>query len=177
MTAVEILETLENALGRSGVLRGADIGEMYFTDVLGNRGEPPLAVVRPSCTEEVSRTLAICHRLGNPVVTQGGRTGLALGQLPRGGEIVLSLERMTGIEMVDVDTGTATVQAGVILQSLQDRAEVEGLMFPLDLGGRGSCTIGGNISTNAGGNRVIRYGMTRDLVVGPRSRTRRWNRA
>ena len=165
MSPAEILKTLENALGNA-VLRGPDIGERYLEDVLGNRGEQPLAVIRPVCTADVSRALAVCYDLGVPVVTQGGRTGLALGQLPREGEIVLSLERMTEIEAVDADTGTATVQAGVILQSLQDRAETEGLMFPLDLGGRGSCTIGGNIATNAGGNRVIRYGMTRDLVVG-----------
>lgn len=165
MSPADILTTLENSIGNA-IAHGDDIGERYLLDVIGNRGAPPLAVIRPTCTAEVSRALAVCCDLGVPVVTQGGRTGLALGQLPREGEIVLSLDRMTAIEAIDADTSTATVQAGVILQTLQERAEAEGLMFPLDLGGRGSCTIGGNISTNAGGNRVIRYGMTRDLIVG-----------
>lgn len=166
MPLANIVNLLETALGSGAVIRGSDIGERYIEDVLGNRGETPLAVVRPRSTDDVSKALAICHDFGAPVVTQGGRTGLALGQLPRKDEIILSLERMTQIEVVDVDAGTATVQAGTILQTLQEVVEKEGLMFPLDLGGRGSCTIGGNIATNAGGNRVIRYGMTRDLVVG-----------
>lgn len=142
------------------------IEERYLVDVLGNRGEPPLAVIRPNNTHEVSAALALCHAEGVPVVTQGGRTGLALGQLPRAGEIVLSTERMNAIEEVDTDAGTATVQAGVILQALQERVAPVDLMFPLDLGGRGSCTIGGNIATNAGGNRVLRYGMAREMVLG-----------
>ncbi len=166
MPSANIVNALETALGQGVVIHGSDIDERYIEDVLGNRGEAPLAVVRPLSTHDVSRALAICHEFGAPIVTQGGRTGLALGQLPRKDEIVLSLERMTKIEVVDADAGTATVQAGVILQALQDEVEKEGLTFPLDLGGRGSCTIGGNIATNAGGNRVIRYGMTRDLVVG-----------
>src|SRR5690606_7586605 len=93
-------------------------------------------------------------------------SGLVLSCSTRAGELVLSTERMTAIESVDADACTATVQAGVVLQTLQERLEPDGLSFPLDLGGRGSCTIGGNIATNAGGNRVIRYGMTRDLVLG-----------
>ncbi|MFO1195952.1 MAG: FAD-binding oxidoreductase [Burkholderiaceae bacterium] len=157
---------LREALGPDGVLDGASAGPRYHDDVLGNHGVPPLAVARPRTTADVSRALSILHGAGVPVVTQGGRTGLVLGQLPRDGEVVLSTERMTDIEEIDADAGTATVQCGVVLQALQDRLEPLGLAFPLDLGGRGSCTIGGNISTNAGGNRVIRYGMTRDLVLG-----------
>ena len=86
--------------------------------------------------------------------------------LPQAGEIALSTERMHAIESIDTDAAMAVVQSGVVLQALQDRLDAAGLMFPLDLGARGSCTVGGNISTNAGGNRVIRYGMTRELVVG-----------
>ena len=166
MDSTDELKALQQLLGDRGFVPGSGVEERYLVDVLGQRGAPPLALLRPANTAEVSRSLAICHGAGLPVVTQGGRTGLAQGQLPRSGEVVLSLERMNAIESVDADAAMATVQAGVILQALQDRVEPLGLMFPLDLGGRGSCTIGGNIATNAGGNRVIRYGMTRELVIG-----------
>ncbi len=161
-----LLTELQGILGPQGLLQGADIGERYCGDLFGNRGQVPLAVARPRTTAEVSQLLAACNRAGVPVVTQGGRSGLVLSCLPRAGELVLSTERMTEVEAVDPDGCTATVQSGVVLQALQERLEPQGLSFPLDLGGRGSCTIGGNISTNAGGNRVIRYGMTRDLVLG-----------
>lgn len=166
MPASSVLPALHEVLGSRGLLAGEAVDERYSLDVLGHRGERPLAVLRPADTRQVAAALAICHAAGVPVVTQGGRTGLALGQLPRAGELVLSLERMNAIEVIDADAGTATVQAGVILQALQEKVEPFGLMFPLDLGGRGSCTIGGNIATNAGGNRVLRYGMTRELVLG-----------
>ena len=132
----------------------------------GNPVPKPRAVVRPRTTEEVSALLRLCHRHGVPVTTQGGMTGLVRGALPNADEIVLSMERMNAIEEVDARGGVAIAQAGTPLQKLQERVEQDGLMFPLDLGARGSCTIGGNISTNAGGNRVIRYGMTRELVLG-----------
>jgi len=110
--------------------------------------------------------MGICHAGRQPVVTQGGLTGCVNGAVSAPDEIILSLERMKAIEAVDASTGTAIVQAGVILQSLQERADGEGLLFPLDLGARGSCTIGGNIATNAGGISVLRYGMMRNLVLG-----------
>jgi FAD/FMN-containing dehydrogenase len=160
------LEALRQELGAVGFLGPEQVEERYRVDVVGRRGEFPLAVLRPAHTGEVSRVLAICHAAGLPVVTQGGRTGLVEGQLPRAGEVVLSMERMAAIESIDADGAMATVQAGVVLQVLQEKLDELGLMFPLDLGARGSCTIGGNISTNAGGNRVIRYGMTRELVIG-----------
>ncbi len=160
------LEALHALLGERGFVRGPAVEERYRLDAVGRPGEAPLALLRPADTGQVSRALAICHGAGLPVVPQGGRTGLVQGQLPRAGEIVLSTERMAAIEAIDADAGMATVQAGVVLQALQERLDELGLMFPLDLGARGSCTIGGNISTNAGGNRVIRYGMTRELVVG-----------
>jgi len=93
-------------------------------------------------------------------------TGLVGAAKPKGDEIPISFERMNKIEYLDAETGTMTVQSGVPLQAIQELADAQGMFFPLDLGSRGSCTIGGNISTNAGGNRVIRYGMTRDLVLG-----------
>ena len=122
--------------------------------------------MRPKTTAEVSFVLRLCHQYGQSVVPQGGLTGLVEGGLTTGTDLVLSLERMNQIENIDPLQRTALVQSGVVLQTLQEAVEAEGLMFPLDLGGRGSCTIGGNISTNAGGNRVIRYGMMRDMVLG-----------
>ncbi len=99
------------------------------------------------------------------VVPWGGKTGLVEGG-EADGHVALSLERMNRIEEIDTLGGTMSVQAGCVLQTVCEAAEAKGLIFPLDLGARGSATIGGNISTNAGGNRVIRYGMTRDMVLG-----------
>ena len=125
----------------------------------------PLAVVRPASTKEVSDVLRLCHELGQPVVPWGGCTGLVEGARADGA-IALSLQRMNHIEEIDEQGATMTVEAGCILQTVCEAAESRGLFFPLDLGARGSATIGGNISTNAGGNRVLRYGMMRDLVLG-----------
>ncbi|HMM88667.1 FAD-binding oxidoreductase [Bradyrhizobium sp.] len=160
------IDELRNALGNGAVLAGDDIDARYHHDIAGNPAPKPRAVVRPRTTEDVSTLLRLCHRAGVPVTTQGGMTGLVRAALPNADEIVLSMERMNGVEEVDASGGVAIAQAGTPLQKLQERVERDGLMFPLDLGARGSCTIGGNISTNAGGNRVIRYGMTRDLVLG-----------
>ena len=126
----------------------------------------PLAVVRPVTAEEVSATMRLCQRFGVPVVPQGGLTGLCGGALPVEGCVALSLERMTGIEEIDPAAATMTVRAGTPLEAVQKAADEAGFFMPLDLGARGSCAIGGNLSTNAGGNRVIRYGMARDMVLG-----------
>jgi len=125
----------------------------------------PRALFRPSSTAEVSQILGACHAAGVGVVPWGGRTGLVEGTYAEG-LLALSLERMNKIEEIDAAGATMTVQAGCILQNVCEAADEAGLLFPLDLGARGSATIGGNISTNAGGNRVIRFGMTRDLVLG-----------
>ena len=161
-----VVTALRTALGDAGLRVGDDIDARFCEDVLGQRGAVPLAVLRPATTADVSKALTICNDAGVAVVTQGGRTGLVRGCLPQSGEVVLTTERMNQVESVDADAGTAIVQSGVVLQALQERVEPMGLAFPLDLGGRGSCTIGGNVSTNAGGNRVIRYGMARDLILG-----------
>lgn len=125
----------------------------------------PRAVLRPASTEEVSQALRLCHRAKVAVVPWGGKTGLVEGTFADKA-IALSLERMNRIIDVDRLGATVTVEAGCPLQLLCERVEEEGLFFPLDLGARGSATIGGNISTNAGGNRVLRYGMMRDMVLG-----------
>ena len=123
------------------------------------------ALVRPRGTCEVVQVMTICNAYGQPVVTQGGLSGLAGGACLLGGEIALSLERMQGVEFIDPVSATMTVWAGTPLQVVQEAAAEAGFFFPLDLGARGSCTIGGNMATNAGGNRVIKYGMMRDQVL------------
>ena len=161
-----IIDDLRAAFDATTVLTGSEIDARYHTDMSGIAVAPPLAVMRPRSTEDVSKFLKLCHRARVAVTTQGGMTGLVRATMPLPGEIVLSMERMNLIEEVDTGGGVVITQTGVPLQRLQERVGQDGFMFPLDLGARGSCTIGGNISTNAGGNRVIRYGMTRDLVLG-----------
>ncbi len=159
-----LIDRLSAILGPGGVLTGQDVQSRYpgfFMDQIGAD-----AIVRPRTTEEVSQVLALCNEARQPVVVQGGMSGWVRATQTRSGEIALSLERMNAIEQVDTANRTATVQAGVILEAFQDHLEQFGLTFPLDLGGRGSCQLGGNAATNAGGMRVIRYGMMRDQVLG-----------
>src|SRR6476661_6098322 len=161
-----IIGELRAAFDATTVLTGDDIHARYFTDVRDEPVPPPIAVMRPRTTEDVSKFLSLCHKARVPVTTQGGMTGLVGATLPFAGEIVLSMERMNAIEEVDIGGAVVIAQAAVPLQRVHERVAEHGFMYPLDLGARGTCTIGGNISTNAGGNRVIRYGMTRDLVLG-----------
>jgi FAD/FMN-containing dehydrogenase len=162
---LEILQALSEALTAGDILTGPDVEARVGWTAPGSKC-PAAAVVRPVSTAEVSAVLRICNQKGQPVVTHGGRTGLVGGIDCAPGDIVLSLERMNRIEEVDAKGRTMTVQAGVPLQQIQETAEQHGLLFPLDMGARGSCHIGGNVATNAGGNRVIRYGMTRDNILG-----------
>ena len=166
MSDTSLLEDLKAIVGASGFREGDDIDAHNYTDWMGARAIVPVLLLRPSNTAEVSAILKLCNDAGQPLAPQGGMTGLVSAAAPLAGEISLSFERMNRIEEIDPYTSTMTVEAGVVLQSIQEQAEAHGLLFPLDLGARGSATIGGNLSTNAGGNRVIRYGMTRDLVVG-----------
>ena len=129
-------------------------------------GAEILGVARPRTTQQVSEVLKFCNAHNIKVVPQGGNTGLAGGALPLGPAVVLSLERMRAIEEVDPMAGTVTAQAGAPLETIQNAADQAGMFFPLDLGGRGTAQIGGNVSTNAGGNRVVRYGTMRALVLG-----------
>ena len=161
-----IIDELRSVFDATTVLTGGEIDARYHTDMAGIAVAPPIAVMRPRTTEDVSRFLSMCHRAHAPVTTQGGMTGLVGATMPMAGEIVLSMERMNAIEEIDTGGAVVIAQAAVPLQRVQERVAEHGFMYPLDLGARGTCTIGGNISTNAGGNRVIRYGMTRDLVLG-----------
>ncbi len=163
---MSIAQQLSNALGSDRVLIGDAVPERNWSDWVRLAPARPLALVRPRSTQEVATTLRICHAAGVPVVPQGGLTGLCGGAEPTSDSVALSLERLNGIEEIDTATGSMTVWSGTPLEVVQKAADEAGLMVPLDLGARGSCAIGGNISTNAGGNRVIRYGMTREMVLG-----------
>jgi FAD/FMN-containing dehydrogenase len=161
----DLLESICAVVGPGGVLTGEDVrGRSDGWPPVG--GCPAAAMVRPASTAEVAAVLRICHAAGRPVVTHGGLTGLVGGARTGPEDIVLSMERMTRIGAVDAVNRTVTVEAGAPLQKIQETAEAAGFLFPLDLGARGSATIGGNISTNAGGNSVIRYGMTREQLLG-----------
>jgi FAD/FMN-containing dehydrogenase len=129
------------------------------------QGESQL-LLRPSETEAVARILSVCGETGTAIVPQGGNTGLVGGQIPTNGEVLLSLERMNRIRSVSVEDNTLTAEAGVVLTNAQKAAGEAGRLLPLSLAAEGSCTIGGNVSTNAGGVNVLRYGMARDLVLG-----------
>ncbi|RQR60861.1 FAD-binding oxidoreductase [Burkholderia sp. Bp9125] len=162
----DIVAALAAELGTAGVTPPADIEPRFFTAYNEAPGVRPRALVRPRSVDEVSRTLALCTRLGQPVVPQGGLTGLARGAVALGGEVVLSMERFAGIEALDAAAGTLTVRAGTPLQAVQEAADAAGFTFGVDLGARGSCQIGGALATNAGGTRAIRYGMMREQVLG-----------
>lgn len=157
---------LQSALPDNTVTLGDAVEPKYWHDWSALAPVQPLALVRPRTTLDVSIVMALCNERRVALVPQGGLTGLVGGAQPISGGVALSLERMSGIEEIDTVMGTMTVLAGTRLSEIQDAAEAAGLYFPLDLGARGSCSIGGNLSTNAGGNRVIRYGMARDQVLG-----------
>ncbi len=160
------LALLREALGDAQVLTGEAISQRHYSDWTGHAPTCPAALLLPRNTEQVSAALRICNAARQPVVPQGGMTGLAGGAVPRAGDIALSVERLRGIEEIDSAAATVSVWAGTTLQEIQQTVHEAGFLFPLDLGARGSCQIGGNIATNAGGNAVIRYGMTRELVLG-----------
>jgi FAD/FMN-containing dehydrogenase len=162
----------------------ADLGQLAGSDVVvvpdahnvlrhasdfGVKGDAAigiLALTYPQRSSQVSAILRYCNERKIAVQPQGGLTGLTGGAVPVQPCVIVSLERMRAIREIDVAAGTITVEAGVVMEAVQKAADAADLFFPLDLGGRGSCQIGGNLSTNAGGNRVLRFGMARDLVLG-----------
>jgi len=165
-SAPPALLELRERLGSAAVLIGAEVPQRNGNDWSTQPPQPPLAVVRPLDAAGVSAALRACLAAGLPVVPQGGLTGLCGGARPEAGWVALSLERMVGVEEIDEAGATMTVRAGTPLEAVQRAADEAGMYFALDLGARGTCAIGGNLSTNAGGNRVIRYGMARDMVLG-----------
>jgi FAD/FMN-containing dehydrogenase len=164
MSLATLKTDLRALVGASGMLEGAAVRERAAVVFHGRIDSDVL--VRPASTEQVAAVLRLCHARGQTVVAHGGLTGLVNGADADRGDIILSLEAMTTIERVDVAGRSLRAQAGVKLGAVQRAAEDHGLVFPLDLGARDSATVGGNISTNAGGLRVLRYGMMRNLVLG-----------
>jgi FAD/FMN-containing dehydrogenase len=159
------LDALADVVGAPNVLVDADVRAGYETDWTGRFHGEARAVVRPADPAEVAGVLAACTAAGAAVVPQGGNTGLVGGSVPRGGEVVLSLTRLTDLA-VDEQQGEAIVGAGVVLEHLQTEVRAVGWDLAVDLSSRGSCTIGGMVATNAGGEHVLRYGAMADQVIG-----------
>lgn len=160
-----LAEELMAIVGDAGLIRAPEDQQLYVTDWRGAAQGHCALVVRPAATEEVAAVMAFCHGAGIPVTPQGGNTGMVSGAVPRGG-IVLSTDRLARIRDIDADNATMTVEAGCILATAKDAARDQGLVFPLSLASEGSCRVGGNLATNAGGNNTVRYGNTRDNVLG-----------
>jgi FAD/FMN-containing dehydrogenase len=153
-------------LGEQCVSLDASVLDAHAGDWSDAARHRPQMVLMPRTPDDVAKALGVLATLRQKVVVQGGLTGLAGGATPQAGEVEMSLARMNAIEAFDSIGGTITVQAGLALEQLQTHVEAEGWFFPLDLGARGSCQVGGNAATNAGGNRVVRFGVMRDLILG-----------
>ncbi|MDP3617254.1 MAG: FAD-binding oxidoreductase, partial [Rhodoferax sp.] len=169
-----LLDTLRQIVGSNHVLTDGDLSA-WQQDWRKRASGKALAVLRPASTDEVARVVKCCAEYcaihpgsGLSIVPQGGNTGLVVGSTPddSGRQIVLSLQRLNALRSLDADNLTMTVEAGCILQNVQQRAEEADLLFPLSLAAEGTCTIGGNLGCNAGGTQVLRYGNTRDLCLG-----------
>ncbi len=163
----DFLQTLRSICGDAHVLTDGDLQAWEMDWRKRARGKA-LAVVRPANTDEVARIVKACVAAQVSLVPQGGNTGLVVGSIPddTGLQVVLSLQRLRAVREIDPANMTITVDAGCILQNLQDAARQAGFLFPLSLAAEGSCTIGGNLATNAGGTQVLRYGNARDLCLG-----------
>jgi FAD/FMN-containing dehydrogenase len=169
MTDLEAIARLKEILGPKGHIEEAGAMARYLVDWRGAYRGPAMLVARPATTAEVAECMRVCAQAGIAVVPQGGNTGLVGGSVPRSSDtrcILLSLERMNAVRRLDALDFTITVEAGCVLKSIQKAAEDADRFFPLSLAAEGSCQIGGNLSTNAGGIQVLRYGMARDLVLG-----------
>ncbi len=165
---MDVVEELKGVLPPETVITGGDIPDRNKSNLSQWTTPPrgPEAVVMARSAKDISTAMKVCHARGQRVVVQGGMTGLAAGAHPDASDIVISTEKLVGIEEIDEASGTMTVLSGTPLQVVQQKAEELGLLYGVDLGARGSCTIGGNVCTNAGGNQVLRYGMTRRNVLG-----------
>lgn len=162
----DIVALLSETFGKDSVLTQAEAGMRIASNWQQHENLNCRALLRPKTTEDVAAMLKICYTHGQPVVPHGGLTNVVGGVATKPHEIALSLERMNAIEEINSQNKTVTVQAGVILQHLKRTLAENGMLFPLDLGAKGSCMIGGNIASNAGGLQALRYGVTRNLVLG-----------
>ena len=163
----DLIAQLRHIVGDTHVLTDGDL-TAYEQDWRRRVHGKALAVVRPATTAEVAAIVKACAANGTAIVPQGGNTGLVVGSTPdtSGTQVVLNMGRMQAVRAIDKDNLTITVEAGCILQTVQDVCEKQGFLFPLSLAAEGSCTIGGNLGTNAGGTQVVRYGNTRELCLG-----------
>ena len=162
-----LIDALRRAVGDAHVLTDGDLSA-YEHDWRRRARGRALAVVRPASTEQVAAVVRACATHGAPIVPQGGNTGLAVGSVPdeSGTQVLLSLRRMDQVRAIDAANLTLTAEAGCILQNVQAAAADAGFLFPLSLAAEGSCTLGGNLATNAGGTQVVRYGNARELCLG-----------
>ncbi|MBK0394144.1 FAD-binding oxidoreductase [Ramlibacter algicola] len=162
-----LVDTLRSCVGPAHVLDAGDLAA-YEQDWRRRVRGKALAVVRPGSTAEVAAVVRACAAAGTSIVPQGGNTGLVVGGVPdaSGKQVVLSLQRMNAVRSIDGENLTMTAEAGCVLQAVQEAADAAGFLFPLSLAAEGSCTIGGNLSTNAGGTQVLRYGNARELCLG-----------
>lgn len=162
---MSLIQRIRSAIGSSHVLTGADMAP-WETDWLGSYASTPLAVLRPSSTQEVQQIMALAHDTGTPVVPVSGNTGLSGGAQAPEGALLLSLARMNNIREIRPEAQLAIVDGGVVLETLHNAVEDHGLSFPMSFGAKGSCMIAGMLATNAGGSNVLRHGNTRDLCLG-----------
>ena len=161
-----LITELGRVLGERHVLVAAEEVAPYCTDWRGRYSGAAVCVVLPGSTEEVAAAVSACAAAGVAVVPQGGNTGLCGGATPVGGEVVVCLRRLNRIRAIDADNNSITVEAGCTLHAVQEAATAAGRLFPLSLAAEGSATLGGNLSTNAGGVQVLRYGNARELCLG-----------
>ncbi|MEQ8800293.1 MAG: FAD-binding oxidoreductase [Salinisphaeraceae bacterium] len=161
-----LIDALIDRLGADAVLTDRDAMAPYERDWRGQFRSQAAAVLRPRSTGQVADVVSLCTQAGVAVIPQAGNTGLVGGSVARSDQVIVSLDRMTALRSLDVDNNTITVEAGCILADVQRAAAAEGRLFPLSLAAEGSCRIGGNLATNAGGVNVLRYGNVRDLTLG-----------
>ncbi|UWE17948.1 FAD-binding oxidoreductase [Herbaspirillum huttiense] len=164
----QLIEQLRSIVGDAGLVTAADEQASYVKDWLNKWQGRVAVVVRPADTAQTAEVVRLCHQTHTPIVTQGGNTGMSGGATPddSGAQVILSTTRMNRIRAVDPINNTMTVDAGVILAHAQEAARAAGRYFPLSLGAEGSCTVGGNLATNAGGIAVLRFGNMRELALG-----------
>ncbi|MGC4243520.1 MAG: FAD-binding oxidoreductase [Herbaspirillum sp.] len=164
----QLIEQLRSIVGDAGLVTAADEQAPYVKDWLNKWQGRVAVVVRPADTAQTAEVVRLCHQTHTPIVTQGGNTGMSGGATPddSGAQVILSTTRMNRIRAVDPINNTMTVDAGVILAHAQEAARAAGRYFPLSLGAEGSCTVGGNLATNAGGIAVLRFGNMRELALG-----------
>jgi glycolate oxidase len=162
----EISDALAGLLGRHKVVVDREILETYSRDETSDLSSMPDILVRAESVHDVSLTLGFCHEKGIPVIPRGAGTGVTGGAVPVAGGVVLSLEKMNRVIEIDRENMVAVVEPGAITRAIQDEARAEGLMYPPDPASLDSCSIGGNVAENAGGPRAVKYGTTKDYILG-----------